>query len=182
MPTPPPSPVHTLGAFDEDGLLNAVIEASAGTRSKYTWDPDASVFRLSGLLPAGFAYPFDFGFIPSTCADDGDPVDVLVLMDEPGVPGLVVAARLVGVIEAEQQEPEGGVDRNDRLLAVARHSLDYADVHDIGDLPRAVLSQIEHFFTAFNQAKGRRFTPLGRGDAARARQLVEAQVTGRGGG
>jgi Inorganic pyrophosphatase len=109
-----PTSLEGLAAFEEDCVL-VVIETPKGSPNKLTFEPRYGTFVLKGVLPAGAVFPFDFGFVPSTCADDGDPLDVLVLMDAPVYPGCIVPSRLIGVIEAEQTE-EGETERNDRLL------------------------------------------------------------------
>jgi inorganic pyrophosphatase len=79
-----------------------VVETPKGSRNKYAFHPDNRVFELKKVLPAGMALPYDFGFLPSTKGGDGDPLDVLVLMDEPAFPGCVLKCRVIGVIEGEQ--------------------------------------------------------------------------------
>src|SRR5215208_5286440 len=116
------SPFARLTAFDaENGDLNVVIDTPKGSRNKFKYDEALGLFRLSGVLPAGAVFPFDFGYIPSTEGGDGDPLDVLVLMDEPVFVGCLVPSRLLGLIEADQTE-NGKTTRNDRLIAVAANS------------------------------------------------------------
>jgi len=93
-----------LSPRDEDDkqLFRVVVETPKGSRNKYAFDPDNRVFELKKVLPAGMAFPYDFGFLPSTKGGDGDPLDVLVLMDEPAFPGCVLKCRVIGVIEGEQ--------------------------------------------------------------------------------
>ena len=93
-----------LSPRDEDDkrLFQVVVETPKGSRNKYAFDPDHRVFELKKVLPAGMAFPYDFGFLPSTKGGDGDPLDVLVLMDEPAFPGCVLKCRVIGVIEGEQ--------------------------------------------------------------------------------
>src|SRR4051812_48389652 len=153
-----PAGVGRLPAFDEDsGYLNAVVEAVRGSRNKFKYDPKHALFIHNGSLPAGATYPFDFGFIPSTKGEDGDPLDVLILMDEPAFVGAVVPCRLVGGIEAEQTGEDGATVRNDRLIAVAHKSHDYEGADSLEDLPPALVAQIEHFFVSYNEVRGRRF-------------------------
>ena len=97
--------------------IQVVIETPKGSRNKYAFDPEQKVFELKKVLPAGMAFPYDFGFIHSTTAEDGDPVDVLVLMDEPAFPGCLLKCRLIGIIEGEQGEKKEK-ERNDRVAAV----------------------------------------------------------------
>ena len=148
--------------FRDERELNVIIEAPRGSRNKYAYEPDDGLFVLKGVLPAGASFPFDFGFIPSTLGEDGDPVDVLVLMDEPAFPGCLVPARLVGGIEANQTEKDGETVRNDRLIAVAAKSHTHRDVKSLADLNDTLIEEIEHFFVSFNQIRGRTFEPLGR--------------------
>src|SRR5438270_4478570 len=124
----------SLRSVDEDSaVVRVVIETPKGSRNKYAFDLEEKVFILKKVLPAGMAFPFDFGFIPSTRGDDGDPVDVLVLLDEPVPAGCKVSARLLGVIEAEQTE-DGKTERNDRLIAVAEANQEHDGVRSLKDL------------------------------------------------
>ena len=92
-----------LQPFDKkSGLFQFIIETPKGSRNKYAFDPAQEIFSLRKILPAGMAFPYDFGFLPRTLAADGDPIDVLVLMDEPAFPGCLICSRLIGVIEGEQ--------------------------------------------------------------------------------
>jgi len=123
-----------LKPMTKDDLLQVVIETPAGSRNKFAFDPDQSVFALKKVLPAGMVFPYDFGFLPQTLAPDGDPIDVLLLMDEPAYPGCLVASRLIGVIEGEQIDGKKKV-RNDRLVAVANANHMYANIRKLEDLP-----------------------------------------------
>src|SRR5690349_3595740 len=163
-----------LQALDgEDGLSNVVIETSRGARTKLAFDEKRNAFVVKRVLPQGMVFPFDFGFIPSTKGGDGDPLDVLVLMDEPVPPGAIVPSRLVGVIEARQTEKDGTVEKNDRLIAVADATELFADVKQLSDLPEAVANQIEHFFISYNEQDGKRFEPVGKHGKRRAQTLLD---------
>ena len=118
------------------------------------------------------SFPFDFGFIPSTAGDDGDPLDVLVLMDEPVPAGTVVPSRLIGVIEAVQTEKDGETEKNHRLIAVSEACQLFAEVRKLTDLPDAVTSQIEHFFISYNEQAGKKFEPRGRSGRKRAEKIL----------
>jgi inorganic pyrophosphatase len=166
--------VKTLTAFAEDGeTLNAIIETPKGRSNKFKFDEKTGLFKLGKVLPAGAVFPFDFGFVPSTLGEDGDALDVLVLMDEPAFPGCLVEARLVGVIEAEQTEQDGKKERNDRLIAVAQNANAYKSVKQITDLSEDLINEIEHFFVSYNQIEGREFKLLRRRNASAARRLVK---------
>ncbi len=165
--------LHRLPIRDEEsGELNVVIETPKGSR-KFDYD-ERGFFKLGGVLPAGAVFPFDFGFVPSTLGEDGDPLDVLLLMDEPAFAGCVITARLLGAIQAEQTERDGDAMRNDRLIAVAANSRAHGEVRALDDLSKSLLDEIEHFFVSYNAVKGKQFEPQGRLDPAPADALVKA--------
>ena len=153
-------------------LLQVVIETPRGSRNKYSFDEDDHIFRLKAALPAGMVFPYDFGFVPRSVGGDGDPLDVLVLMDEPAFPGCVLLARLIGVMEAEQTEGEK-TERNDRLLAVAETAHLYSNLRSIGDVPKQALTEIEQFFANYHRQQGKESRLLAWKGADEARQLVE---------
>lgn len=151
-----------LPAFGDKkkGMVNAVVETPGGSRNKFKYDEILGYFTLSGVLPEGMVFPHAFGFVPSTKAADGDPEDVLILMDEPSFAGCIVPSRLVGVMEAEQTERDGKQERNDRLIAVAAQSYEYSEIQTLDDLDKHVLKQIEQFFINYNKEKGKKFRVL----------------------
>ncbi len=168
---PNKSPKNRTDHAPHDTSVDVVIETPKGSRNKFKFDEKQHQFRLSKVLPQGMIFPFDFGYVPGTQADDGDPVDVLLLMDEPTFPGCVVECHLIGVIEAEQEE-EGEVHRNDRLIAVAKASEMYADVGEISDLNPPILNQIEKFFVNYQAVRGVRVKVLGRRGSAIAANVI----------
>jgi inorganic pyrophosphatase len=135
-----PRSLDTLAPYEGDDL-RVVIETPKGSQNKYAYEPSIGTFVLRGVLPAGAVFPFDFGFVPSTLGEDGDPLDILVLMDSSAFAGCLVPSRLIGAIEAEQTE-NGKTERNDRLLAVASHSLTHKSIQDISDLSSDLVGQI----------------------------------------
>jgi len=167
-------PLDRLAPFEDDSLI-VVIETPKGSPNKLAFEPRYGTFVLKGVLPAGAVFPFDFGFVPSTRAGDGDPLDVLVLMDAPVFPGCVVPSRLIGVIEAEQTEA-GKTQRNDRLLAVATNSAAHRSIQQLSDLSPDLVAQVEHFFVSYNEMKGKRFDIKKRSGKRRALGLVTAAV------
>src|SRR4051812_24508793 len=163
--------------YTADGeTLNIVIETPMGCRSKFKYLTDSGLFELHGMLPAGMIFPFNFGFIPQTMAEDGDPSDVLVLMDEPAFVGCLVRARLIGVIEAEQTEKGGEKVRNDRLVAVASECRDHSDLKSLKDMNIHFREEIEHFFMSYNEIKGKQFKVLDRHGPGPAHKLVDAAI------
>lgn len=169
-----PTSLDRLAPFEDDCLL-VVIETPKGSPNKLAFEPRYGTFVLKGVLPAGAVFPFDFGFVPSTRAEDGDPLDVLVLMDAPVFPGCVVPSRLIGVIEAEQSE-DGHKERNDRLLAVAANSATHRSIRTLDDLSEDLVAQIEHFFVSYNEMKGKQFRVKGQAGKQRALTLVMAAM------
>ena len=96
--------LSSLPTFGPDGELHVVIETPKGSRHKYAYEPDLKTFKLKTVLPEGLSFPYDFGMVPSTKGEDGDPLDVLLLLDAPAFAGCLIAARLIGVVEADQRE------------------------------------------------------------------------------
>lgn len=169
-----------LPAVDPNsGYLNVIIETPRGCRNKYKFDEGRRLWRLNHVLPEGMSFPYDFGFIPSTRGADGDPLDVLLLMEEPAFPGCVISARLIGVIEAEQTE-DGKSVRNDRLIAVVENATNPAELHSLKEMSPRRLDEVEHFFVSYNEMVGRRFKPLARKGPNRALKLLEQAIHGNG--
>lgn len=156
---------------EENNYYNVIIETPKGSRNKLAYDEKLGLIKLKGVLPVGASFPYDFGFLPRTHGEDGDPVDVLVLMDEPVSPGCLVPARLIGVIAADQTE-EGNTVRNDRLLAVSAVSRTHQHIQDIKDVDKRLLEEIEHFFKSYNVMRQADFVVVGRYGAKKAQQLV----------
>jgi inorganic pyrophosphatase len=164
----------SLPAQDPDtGRVNVIVEAPLGSRVKYKMDASSGLLMMDKVLPPGLEFPFNFGSVPSTCAADGDPIDMVVLMDEPLFPGCLVTVRLLGVIEAEQTQ-EGRTVRNDRLIGVAERSGSSEEAS--GTLSERTIEQIENFFVTYNRAQGRTFRPLGRHGSERAEELMRQAV------
>src|SRR5215212_6316188 len=164
-----------MRAFSKAGELHVIIDTPKGSRNKFKYDAEHGLFTLAGVLPAGAVFPFDFGYLPSTRGGDGDPLDVLVLMDEPAFVGCLVPARLIGVIQADQTEGEE-TTRNDRLIAVAASSRNHGDLQSLDQINENLVREIEHFFISYNTIKGKKFTPRGRFGPDRARHLVDEGV------
>lgn len=164
--------IFPLETWSKEKHLNVIVEAPKGQRNKFKYDEQLGLFKLSHVLPSGSLFPFDFGFIPSTRGADGDPLDVVLLVDEPTFPGCLVEARVIGVIEAKQKEDKKTM-RNDRLIAIPVKSPHHANIKSIEQLNPIVLNEIEHFFASYNKMRGRVFTPLGRFGAQHALNLIK---------
>jgi inorganic pyrophosphatase len=157
---------------DDKEVVRVVIETPKGSRNKYAFDPDEKTFTLKKVLPAGMAFPYDFGFVPSTLAEDGDPVDVLVLMDEPAFPGCLVKCRLVGVIEGEQKDKKEAV-RNDRIVAVDIENHQWAHIEHVDDLGKQFVRELEEFFVNFHELMGKKYRVLDVRGPGQARRCVD---------
>jgi inorganic pyrophosphatase len=156
----------------KDGLLQVIVETPKGSRNKFSFDVEQEIFSLKKVLPAGMVFPYDFGFLPRTLADDGDPIDVLLLMDEPAFPGVLVPSRLIGVIEGEQVDGKKRV-RNDRLVAIADANHMYANVRKLNDLPKQFLRELEDFFVNYHELEGKEYKLLGCKGIAEAETLIK---------
>jgi inorganic pyrophosphatase len=171
--------LRKLNAFDrKSGNLNVIVDTPKGCRNKYAFDFETNAYKLKAVLPHGAIFPFDFGSIPGTVAADGDPVDILVLMDEPAFVGCLVEARLLGVIEADQTE-DGKTERNDRLIAVAAESHTHASLKSLYKLDSTLIREIEHFFVSYNEVRGKKFKPKAHKGPAAAKRLIKKQMRKR---
>jgi inorganic pyrophosphatase len=150
----------------------AIIETPKGRRNKFKYEHESGLFSLSNLLPEGFSFPFDFGFIPSTIAEDGDPLDVIVLMDEPAHVGCLLTVRLIGVVEVVQTE-DGKETKNDRLIAVSKRSYEYEGITSISDLRSSLTEQITEFIGLYNKNSAKQDEVTGTGGPDKALALLE---------
>lgn len=163
------------GLNKEKRECKAIIETPKGHRNKFKYLPESGLFGLSHVLPQGFSFPVDFGFIPSTVADDGDALDILVLMDEPAHVGCLVDVRLIGVIKLEQTE-DGKTTENDRLLGVATHTFDYARVHSTDELSNTFIEQLSEFLGLYNKNSGKQDKVTGLEGPDSAVKLLEKAI------
>jgi len=165
-----------LEPFDstDKQMLRVVIETPKGSRNKFAFNAKGHVFELKKVLPAGMAFPYDFGFVPCTEAEDGDPVDVLVLMDEPAFPGCVLTCRPIGVIQGEEVGKKKKKTRNDRIIAVEKDAHSWADIKTIGDLGKQFVRELEEFFVDYHRLSGKQYRVLARKGRTQARRLVKS--------
>lgn len=171
-----PDRLINLSPFDKDGFVNAIVDTPKGSRNKFKFDDQIGIFKLAGTLPSGMVFPFDFGYVPSTKGGDGDPLDILILIDEPAFVGCLVPAKLIGVIKAEQTEDDQ-TTRNDRLIALAADSRNHSHVRFLGDLNHNLVHEIERFFVSYNKTKGKKFEVLGHAGPEAARSLIDNSST-----
>ena len=167
-----------LKSSDDKKTVRVVVETPKGSRNKYAFDLEEKVFALKKVLPAGMTFPYDFGFIPSTRAEDGDPVDVLVLMDEPAFAGCVLACRPIGVIEGEQRDGKK-TTRNDRIVAVEKNNHSYAAIEHIKELGKPFVRQLEEFFVNYHELTGKKYKILDVRGPREARRRIDDSAAPR---
>jgi inorganic pyrophosphatase len=164
-------------AFRDDGSVNVIVETPRGSSAKFKFDPETGAMMLSRPLPAGIVYPYDWGFIPSTHAADGDPLDAMILWDGAGFPGLIVAARLIGVLRVEQKSQKGsGRERNDRLFVLPVKAPRAEQVRTIFDLPERVRLELEQFFLNVVAFERKELRLLGFDGPDEADRLLRASI------
>jgi inorganic pyrophosphatase len=156
-------------------VIEAIVEVPRGSRNKYEFDPATSSIRLDRVLFSSVHYPGDYGFIPGTRSADGDPLDVLILVEEPTFPGCRVRVRPIGVLVMQDEK---GAD--EKLLGVPVGDPRFAEVRDLRDLPHHWLTEVENFFETYKVLEGKAASTGGwRG--AREADLVLRRVSERGG-
>ncbi|HEY4047258.1 MAG TPA: inorganic diphosphatase [Acidobacteriaceae bacterium] len=163
-----PKSITSKGAAFEQ----VIVETPRGSHNKYKFDQQTGRMKLSKVMPEGMMFPYDFGFLPGTKGEDGDPIDVLILNDEATFPACQIDCRLIGVIKANQTE-QGKEKRNDRLIAVAQASVLYAGVEELSDLEAAVLKQIEDFFVNYQKVREIDFKILAREGSRSAKAILK---------
>jgi inorganic pyrophosphatase len=154
-----------LEPIDAEGRLRIVVDTPKGNRNKYKWDEDLGLFRLTKILPPGFAFPWNYGFLPRTRSEDGDPLDAVLLMEEPAFCGAVVLARPRAVL---RMESDG--DRNDRIIASPDG--EHEDRIYTAEIPGRIFDEIGTFFEAYHRLRGEVTRMTGRGDAREAMAAV----------
>jgi len=167
-----------LAPFDrKTDALQVIIETPKGSRNKYAFDESQRIFLLKRVLPAGMAFPYDFGFVPRTRAEDGDPVDVLVLMDEPAFVGCLLQCRIIGIIEGEQGRKKER-ERNDRIVAIEMDNHSFADIRHVDDLGKQFVNELEEFFVNYHDLSGKKYRILGaKGPKEAERRIKEGMRT-----
>jgi inorganic pyrophosphatase len=148
-------------------LVNAVIEVPLGGVNKYEYDKKLNVFRLDRTLYSPVHYPGDYGFIPSTLASDGDPLDVLVLVDNPSFSGCLIEVRPIGFLEMLDQ----GV-RDEKVLAVVNNDPRYTEVSNYTDIYTHILREVEHFFSIYKDLECKRTKTVAWHEAKEARRVI----------
>jgi inorganic pyrophosphatase len=157
----------------DDQAIDVVIEIPTGSRNKYEYDHERHVIRLDRRLFTATTYPADYGFVPDTLAGDGDPLDVLVLVEDPTFPGCVVHVRILGVFSMRDEK---GVDA--KLIAVLEHDPQWDHAKDIDDVPIHLRNEIAHFFSIYKDLEPGKSTEV-QGFAGREAALAELDASRR---
>jgi inorganic pyrophosphatase len=157
----------------------AIVETPHGSRAKFIYDEQTGLFGVGKLLPAGLAFPVDFGFVPSTLGGDEDPLDLLILAEVELPVGCLVTARLLGAMEVEQWRGGEPRVRNDRLIARLAESRTFAAVERMEQLGRGFTDELSTFFRTYKEARGQRCEVLALGGPERAVELIEQAANRR---
>ncbi|MBT9312699.1 inorganic diphosphatase [Leptothoe kymatousa] len=157
-----------IPAQPKPGVINVLIEIPGGSKNKYEFDKDLNAFALDRVLFSSVQYPYDYGFVPNTLADDGDPLDGMVLMDEPTFPGCVIAARPIGMLEMI----DGG-DRDEKILCVPAEDPRYVNVKSLDDIASHRLDEIAEFFKTYKNLEKKVTEILGWKGVETVQPLVE---------
>lgn len=154
--------------------MDVIIETPKGSCIKYLWDEEIQMYRANKLLGEGLVFPYDFGFIPQTLGDDGDPLDVMVISECETFPGIAIDVRIIGCIRVKQSKKEPLV-QNDRFLAIPDFSREYASVKDIATLPEPIINKITGFLRNYVEAAGKKIEIEGLVDVNEALELIRLQ-------
>jgi inorganic pyrophosphatase len=156
--------------------VHAVVETPRGSRAKFEYDPKLGVFTLSKPLIAGLTYPYDWGFLPSTQAEDGDPLDVLIIHEAATYPGIVLACVPIGLLEVVQVD-KGKKERNDRLFVVPDRAPFEGHLQDIRCMPQRAIGELEAFFRATDALETKHLEFRGWRGPAHAKKLIKKAQT-----
>lgn len=159
--------------------IDVIVETPKGCAIKYKYEPHYKMFKFHKAMPEGMVFPYDFGFIPDTKGQDGDPLDVLVVSEFTTFPGCLITCKIAGAITAEQTEVSGKKIRNDRYIGIPEKSKMFSNINNINDLPKKVLNELEHFFKSYTSIEGKQFKPLERINAQQAFDLITNNKNGR---
>jgi inorganic pyrophosphatase len=173
------SRLHQLPTFAEDGVFHVVVESPRGSAVKLKYDAELDAMSISRPLAIGLAYPYDWGFVPSTQAADGDPVDAVLLWDVTTFPGVVVRCRALALLQVEQNARDGkGRVRNDRILAVPLDARRERDWTSAASISKRVRDELEHFFVAATVLEGKDPKILGWTNGEPALELLRQSMVG----
>jgi inorganic pyrophosphatase len=148
-------------------IVRMIVEIPKNSGNKYEYDGKLGVFRLDRALYSPMHYPGDYGFIPGTLADDGDPLDVLALVEEPSFTGCMIEVRPVGILNMVDNE-----EADQKIIAVPNRNPRYDEVHTMDQIFPHVRREIEHFFTIYTELEGKKTEMRGWGRPMEAREVI----------
>jgi len=157
----------------QDELFRVIVETPKGSSQKFDYQPMQDVFLLSKVMPAGLVFPFDFGYLPGTLGEDGDPLDVMVVSEFESFTGCALDCRIIGVFRASQREKNGEEMENDRMIAVPEISDMFKGTRTIADLGKELIAEMEHFFVGYNRLAGKEFKIKKVGGPLAAFKIIE---------
>ena len=161
--------------FSSDNNINAIVETPRGSRNKYNYHEETGLFFLKKILPVGFSFPLDFGFIPHTMAGDDDPLDIIVFTEEAAFPGCLVECRVIGIMKAEQKKNNKTI-RNDRVLGVAVASTIFSSIKDVSDLNKETIQDLVRFFETYHLKQKDDFKVISIDGAKEAIRLIKENL------
>ncbi|UAY51090.1 inorganic diphosphatase [Ferruginibacter albus] len=150
-----------------------IIETPKEGHFKYKFEPSAGMFKLNKILPQGLVFPYDFGFVPYTVGEDGDPLDVLVFSEHALFTGCVVECRIIGGIQASEMDENKISIRNDRLIGIPVLSKVYAHINSIDQIEEEKINEIKNFFISYNSYYDKTFITEGVLSAADVEKLIK---------
>ncbi|MEQ8821839.1 MAG: inorganic diphosphatase [Sumerlaeia bacterium] len=165
-------PLHDLSVGDNaPDLINCIVEIPKGSRNKYELDKATGLFHLDRTLYSPMIYPGDYGLIPRTHYDDGDPLDVLIICNEPTFTGCIVEARPIAVFRMRDKDAN-----DDKIVCVPEGNPFFREFRDVGNIPPHFLEEVAHFFSVYKDLEGHRVNPVGWGGAEEAREAIRHAV------
>lgn len=156
--------------------VDVVIETPKGSKYKYKFEEETNRFKVNKVLPSGLAFPYDFGFIPDTKGEDGDPLDVMIFSEDSFLPGSVIECEILGAIKAKQSSDDETV-RNDRIIVMPKLTAEKDKELTIEDFSKGKIKELEDFFTYYNKVEGNEFKTLGILTAKETWKMIKDQLT-----
>jgi inorganic pyrophosphatase len=157
-------------------LIDAIVESPKGNTQKFNYNFKKQRFELSKMLPAGMCFPYDFGFIPRTRGEDGDPLDIIIISESASFTGCAIKCRVIGCINGRQIEQDKTEEKNDRYLAVPDVSAFFEKVKSYKDLDPKIIEQLQFFFVHYNELAGKHFELLGLKNAKEAYKAIKSSI------
>lgn len=153
--------------------INVIIEIPKGTQNKYELDKETGLVKLDRVLFSSVRYPADYGLVPQTYAPDGDPLDALVLTTNPLLPGVLLEARPIAVMEMIDNG-----EKDDKLICVPVNDVRFEHMTDLKDIPKAIINEIMHFFESYKHLEGKKVEVFPLKDAAAAKEIIKQSIEG----